>query len=147
MSADLIWMLTKRHNAFLISKRDNCNKRSGLVLTSEPCNITSVHSFKYSGLANETAFGIDAVRETADAADASEDPSSKPVSVCFTRKAKSQVKPCKGVSKQSWKKGARALAKSAQAQVGKARPDLAKAAMAKATHIAKAIRVAKRGDE
>ena len=47
----ILVQLTKRHNAFLISKRDNCNKRSGLVLTSEPCNITSVHSFKYSGSA------------------------------------------------------------------------------------------------
>lgn len=109
-----------------MSKRDNCNKRSGLVLTAEPCNITAKHSFKYSGLANTTAFGIDA----------------DGTKVTVSRKAKNQANPSKGVSKQVWGGHGRRMAKAIEGQT-KARADLTKAAKAKITQLAKAARIAK----
>merc|ERR1711918_46717 len=51
-SSDLIWALTRKSNAFL-------KKRNGLQLTSEPNNLMNKHSFKFSGLANEEAVGVD----------------------------------------------------------------------------------------
>merc|ERR1711966_462585 len=51
-SSDLLWALTKKQNAFLV-------KRNGLQLTSEPNNLMNKHSFKYSGLANVEAVGIE----------------------------------------------------------------------------------------
>merc|ERR1711907_719452 len=51
-SSDLLWALTKKQNAFLV-------KRNGLTLTSEPGNLMNKHSFKYSGLANIEAVGIE----------------------------------------------------------------------------------------
>merc|ERR1712146_326955 len=51
-SSDLLWALTRKNNSFLV-------KRNGLQLTSEPNNLTGKHCFKYSGLANEEAVGIE----------------------------------------------------------------------------------------
>merc|ERR1712224_550690 len=51
-SSDLLWALTRKTNAFLV-------KRNGLQLTSEPNNLMGKHCFKYSGLANEEAVGIE----------------------------------------------------------------------------------------
>merc|ERR1712139_467687 len=51
-SSDLLWALTRKTNAFLV-------KRNGLQLTSEPNNVMNKHSFKYSGLANLEAVGIE----------------------------------------------------------------------------------------
>merc|ERR1712227_117341 len=51
-SSDLLWALTKKSNAFLV-------KRNGLMLTSEPNNLMNKHSFKFSGLANDEAVGVD----------------------------------------------------------------------------------------
>merc|ERR1712146_183043 len=51
-SSDLLWALTRKNNSFLV-------KRNGLQLTSEPNNLTGKHCFKYSGLANEEAVGVE----------------------------------------------------------------------------------------
>merc|ERR1712118_488668 len=51
-SSDLLWALTCKNNSFLV-------KRNGLQLTSEPNNLTGKHCFKYSGLANEEAVGVE----------------------------------------------------------------------------------------
>merc|ERR1739841_371401 len=51
-SSDLLWALTRKTNAFLV-------KRNGLQLTSEPNNLMGKHCFKYSGLANEEAVGVE----------------------------------------------------------------------------------------
>merc|ERR1711862_278853 len=51
-SSDLLWALTRKTNAFLV-------KRNGLQLTSEPNNLMGKHCFKYSGLANEEAVGME----------------------------------------------------------------------------------------
>merc|ERR1711966_431095 len=51
-SSDLLWALTRKTNCFLV-------KRNGLQLTSEPNNLTAKHCFKFSGLANEEAVGVE----------------------------------------------------------------------------------------
>merc|ERR1712153_168357 len=51
-SSDLLWALTRKTNCFLV-------KRNGLQLTSEPNNLTAKHCFKFSGLANEEAEGVE----------------------------------------------------------------------------------------
>merc|ERR1712023_607324 len=51
-SSDLLWALTRKNNSFLV-------KRNGLQQTSEPNNLTGKHCFKYSGLANEEAVGVE----------------------------------------------------------------------------------------
>merc|ERR1711907_449703 len=51
-SPDLVWALTRKTNCFL-------KKRNGLMLTSEPNNLMNKHSFKFSGLANDEAVGVD----------------------------------------------------------------------------------------
>merc|ERR1711998_36581 len=51
-SSDLLWALTKKSNCFLV-------KRNGLQLTTEPNNLMNKNCFKYSGLANEEAVGVE----------------------------------------------------------------------------------------
>merc|ERR1711943_139864 len=46
------WALTRRTNAYLV-------KRNGLQLSSEPNNVANKHSFKFSGLANFEAVGVE----------------------------------------------------------------------------------------
>ncbi|SAM05981.1 hypothetical protein [Absidia glauca] len=53
MSSALVWELIKNNNSFLV-------KRAGLQLSSEPANLTNLHSFKYSGLANDKTVAIQA---------------------------------------------------------------------------------------
>ncbi len=53
MSADLIWELTKKHNSFLHRKNPD-----GTRFTREAGNVTNVHSYKYSGLANEKTVSV-----------------------------------------------------------------------------------------
>ena len=51
-SPDLLWALTRKTNAYLV-------KRNGLQLSSEPNNVANKHSFKFSGLANFEAVGVE----------------------------------------------------------------------------------------
>ncbi|TFK89852.1 ribosomal protein L28e [Polyporus arcularius HHB13444] len=48
MSSDLQWLLLRNSNAFLVKRVPE-----GPILSKEPGNLTNLHSFKYSGLANE----------------------------------------------------------------------------------------------
>jgi len=54
MSADLQWMLLKNQSSFIVRKR----KGTQGELTSEPNNLTQKNSFKFSGLANHKAVGV-----------------------------------------------------------------------------------------
>ncbi|ORX51325.1 ribosomal protein L28e [Hesseltinella vesiculosa] len=55
-SSDLIWALIKNNNSYLV-------KRNGAWFSTEPTNLTNLHSKKFSGLANTKAVGIaDATR-------------------------------------------------------------------------------------
>jgi len=56
LSPDLVWACINKHNSFLV-------KRNGVTFSSEPGNLTNVHSYKFSGLANRTAVDIQAGKE------------------------------------------------------------------------------------
>ncbi|KAF7726700.1 hypothetical protein EC973_008474 [Apophysomyces ossiformis] len=45
MSADLVWELIKNNNSYLV-------KKNGVQFSAEPNNLTNLHSYKFSGLAN-----------------------------------------------------------------------------------------------
>ncbi len=51
----LIWELIKNNNAFLV-------KRNGVCFSTEKQNLTNVHSYKFSGLANKRAVGVELVQ-------------------------------------------------------------------------------------
>ena len=58
VSDSLVWQLTSRNNSFL-QKRNGRTSRSGTVnFSKDPLNIKSLHSFKYSGLANSKAVNV-----------------------------------------------------------------------------------------
>merc|ERR1711939_198209 len=55
-SSDLLWALTRKTNCFMVRRTVGTG---GCTLTSEPNNLMNKHSFKYSGLANQEAVGIE----------------------------------------------------------------------------------------
>jgi len=52
-SSDLQWQLLRTSHSFLV-KRGN----AGHVFSAEPLNVTNTHSYKFSGLANAKAVGV-----------------------------------------------------------------------------------------
>lgn len=58
-SADLIWSLINNHNAKLVKSK----KFGGVRFSSESLNLMNLHSYKYSGLANKKAIGVEAGAE------------------------------------------------------------------------------------
>ncbi|ORZ04917.1 ribosomal protein L28e [Absidia repens] len=115
MSSALVWELIKNNNSFLV-------KRDGLQLSSEPSNLTNLHSFKYSGLANEKTVAIQAA------------PRGVKVTTKKTKKANS---PAKSVNSVVIAKGRRQTAKSVANLIARSkyRPDLLKAALARASAV------------
>ncbi|KAI9569398.1 ribosomal L28e/Mak16 [Boletus coccyginus] len=53
MSADLQWLLLRKHNSFLVKKVPE-----GPIFSTEPGNLRNLHSHKYSGLANAKTIDI-----------------------------------------------------------------------------------------
>ncbi|KAM5539905.1 hypothetical protein V8D89_006408 [Ganoderma adspersum] len=53
MSSDLQWLLLRKNNSFIVKRLVE-----GPILSKEPGNLTNIHSFKYSGLANEKSIAI-----------------------------------------------------------------------------------------
>ncbi|EMD32586.1 hypothetical protein CERSUDRAFT_143604 [Gelatoporia subvermispora B] len=53
MSGDLQWLLLRKQNAFIVKRVPE-----GPVFSREPGNLTNLHSFKYSGLANPKAIDV-----------------------------------------------------------------------------------------
>eukprot|EP00469_Lotharella_globosa_P019385 CAMPEP_0167817652 /NCGR_PEP_ID=MMETSP0112_2-20121227/4329_1 /TAXON_ID=91324 /ORGANISM="Lotharella globosa, Strain CCCM811" /LENGTH=179 /DNA_ID=CAMNT_0007717471 /DNA_START=99 /DNA_END=640 /DNA_ORIENTATION=+ len=51
-SSDLQWLLVRKHNAFQV-------KKDGITFSCEPNNPANISSFKYSGLANTKALGLE----------------------------------------------------------------------------------------
>merc|ERR1712193_570010 len=110
-SSDLLWALTKKTNRFLV-------KRNGLELSSEPGNIMSKNSFKFSGLAN---------LETVDIADNTK-------GITFSRKnKKNSANPARNVVSVDLKKDFRKVAQSIKNKTEGAnyRKDLSKPALAR----------------
>ncbi|KAI0696025.1 ribosomal protein L28e, partial [Cerioporus squamosus] len=53
MSSDLQWLLLRNSNAFIVKRVPE-----GPILSKEPGNLTNLHSYKYSGLANEKTITV-----------------------------------------------------------------------------------------
>lgn len=54
----LVWEVTRKNSSFL-RKKNGHTKRSGKISFSlEPCNLTSLHRFQYSGIANDKVFDV-----------------------------------------------------------------------------------------
>ena len=57
MSDSLVWLLVKNNNAFL-HKRFHTKRAGAVQFSSEPGNLLSVNSFKYSGIANSKTIDL-----------------------------------------------------------------------------------------
>ncbi|EPQ60184.1 ribosomal protein L28e, partial [Gloeophyllum trabeum ATCC 11539] len=53
MSADLQWLLLRNYNSFIVKKVPE-----GPIFSREPGNLPSLHSYKYSGLANQKTVAV-----------------------------------------------------------------------------------------
>ncbi|KAH9885443.1 ribosomal protein L28e [Cubamyces sp. BRFM 1775] len=53
MSGDLQWLLLRKSNSFTVKRVPE-----GPVFSKEPGNLTNIHSWKYSGLANEKTIAV-----------------------------------------------------------------------------------------
>merc|ERR1712137_792313 len=56
MSSELTWQLIRKHNSFI-------RRRDGATFSAEPNNLTNKHAFKWSGLANKNAVGLEVNRD------------------------------------------------------------------------------------
>ncbi|KAI9029077.1 ribosomal protein L28e [Phycomyces nitens] len=113
MSADLVWELIKNNNSFLV-------KRSGVQFSCELNNLTNLNTFKYSGVANAKTVSIH--------------PAVRGIRVALTKPKKIQT-PAKAVNATIINKSRRHTAKSVANLIARSqyRPDLRKAALARAT--------------
>jgi len=115
MSSAVQWELLKKSNRFLV-------KRNGVQFSSDPLNVTNVHSFKYSGLANSKAVGVNVVNNKV---------------VLQTRRTRSVRRPAKSIISTPLNRHQRAGSNRAAAVIKAAtvgsfyRPDLTKHAIAR----------------
>ncbi|XP_017773789.1 PREDICTED: 60S ribosomal protein L28 [Nicrophorus vespilloides] len=121
MSTHLVWSIIRNNNAFLIKKR-NITK----PFSSEPQNLTNLHSYRYNGLIHKKTVGI------VDAAD-------KKGFTVVMKKPKKINKPRESLAKVTMKAGPRrSLHKLRRLmKFGKYRTDLTKAALRRASAILK----------
>ncbi|KAJ1025878.1 hypothetical protein NDA16_002504 [Ustilago loliicola] len=54
-SQDLQWLLVRNNSSFIVKQ-----KGLGRIFSREPRNLTQLHSYKYSGLVNSKAVGLEA---------------------------------------------------------------------------------------
>ena len=57
VSSDLLWELTKDNNVFKL-------KQAQVTLSTDPYNLTNIHSQTYSGLAQTSAVGVEVPKAT-----------------------------------------------------------------------------------
>ncbi|KAK9862910.1 hypothetical protein WJX84_006689 [Apatococcus fuscideae] len=124
VSSQLVWALVKKNNVYLHKGLN------GSQFSSEPGNLYNRHSYKYSGLANEKTVDIRA----------GDDDSSLVIS---KRRPKNINKPNKAVHSVPTKKHASKINTSIAADLKHYRPDLTKAAVARASAVSKSLRVKK----
>ena len=94
-------------------------KRNGIILSREPGNLMNKHSFKYSGLAPAKTVSIQSGAK----------------GITVSTKTKNSTKPSKSLNSSTIYKPARSTTKSVQGIVKGYRPDLVKAAMARASRL------------
>ncbi|KAH8959563.1 hypothetical protein BDL97_06G083100 [Sphagnum fallax] len=130
-STDLVWLLVKNNNKFLVKRNGNSN--ASVTFSSEANNLYNLNSFKYSGLANKKTVAVEAGEGLS--------------VVLATTKTKKANKPSSLVHRSHLKKDFRKMAKTVVNQVvtNGYRPDLKAAALARLSAVHKSLRVAKRG--
>jgi len=118
-SSELIWECIKGGNSFM---RKGLN---GTILSSEPGNLTSKHSYKFSGIANKKT--VDLVTDGSD--------------IVLTKNRTKK----NGKSKTTFKKTnqSRKIMKSVGKEVSGYRKDLADIATRRASSLTKSVRAAK----
>eukprot|EP00249_Psilotum_nudum_P036317 c6795_g1_i1 orf=274-726(-) len=132
VSSDLIWLLVKRNNRYLVKRNGNSN--ASIQFSTEPNNLYNLNTFKYSGLANKKTVSIAAAGEGLSV-------------VLGTTKTKKTNKPADSINRSVLKRDFRRMAKAVVNQVADNgyRPDLKNAALARLTAVHKSLRVAKAG--
>jgi len=132
-SDDLIWLLVKKNNRFLVKR--NGNNTSSITFSSEPNNLYNLNSYKYSGLANKKTVAVL--------------PGEDLSVVLATTKTKKANQPGSLVHRSHLKKDFRKMAKVVNNQVvsNGYRPDLKAAALARLAAVHKSLRVAKAGQK
>ncbi|KAK9840357.1 hypothetical protein WJX74_008241 [Apatococcus lobatus] len=121
-SSQLIWALVKKQNVFLHKGLN------GTQFSSEPGNLYNRHSYKYSGLANEKTVDIRAGDDDASL-------------VISKKRPKNINKPATSVHSVPTKKHAAKVNASVRTELKNYRPDLTKAAVARASAVSKSLRV------
>jgi large subunit ribosomal protein L28e len=120
MSSDLLWLLTRSSNSFLV-------KRGNSVLSKEPGNLTGAHSLKASGLASDKPVVVAA------------GPGNKGVTVSLRKTKKvPAAKVSKAYQTVTLTKGSRSVSKSVAGLVKAYRADLVPMALARAGRILQA---------
>eukprot|EP00245_Coleochaete_scutata_P017327 TRINITY_DN8453_c0_g1_i1.p1 TRINITY_DN8453_c0_g1~~TRINITY_DN8453_c0_g1_i1.p1 ORF type:complete len:151 (+),score=38.39 TRINITY_DN8453_c0_g1_i1:106-558(+) len=131
-SADLLWLLVKKQNKFLVKR--NGNSSASVQFSGEPNNLYNFNSFKFSGLANRKTVEISAAGEGLNV-------------VLSTTKRQKTRNPSALKHSSTLKRDFRTMAKVVVNQVvaNRYRPDLKRAALARLSAVHKALRVAKAG--
>ncbi|CAM9247265.1 unnamed protein product [Sphacelaria rigidula] len=113
----------------------NPNSSGKTVLSAEPNNLMNVNSFKYSGLANSKAVGVEFAKDS----------KGRPCAAMTLKSSKNTLKPKKSVGKSIVKKTFPSVAGAISKQTKGAnyRPDMERAALARWSQIHRALRVQK----
>ncbi|KAI9203974.1 ribosomal L28e/Mak16 [Polychytrium aggregatum] len=114
MSSDLVWLLTKKSNSFLV-------KRNGAEFSREKGNLLNKNSYKFSGIASAQTIGIAQ--------------GAKGVTLTLT-KTKKANHPIKATTEVVFKTGVRGAAKTVKKITNTYRPDLQSAALARLSRVA-----------
>jgi len=114
MSSQLIWQLVKNNNSFLHKGLN------GINLSKEPGNLYNLHSYKYSGIANDRAIHIEG------------DNGSLKITKLISKNAN---KPSKAKNSSSRKKSFQRVTAGLDKELNGYRPDLKKAALARASAV------------
>ncbi|PWN26319.1 ribosomal protein L28e, partial [Jaminaea rosea] len=125
-SQDLQWLLTRQSSSFIVKQ-----KGLGKVFSREPNNLAAIHSYTYSGIVNDKSVGIEAAPKGRGVVVSTRKTKSAPNQVANTR---SEYVVKKGGSRRAAGKVANIVAKNGY------RPDLRKAAVARASMIMRSQR-------
>lgn len=126
-SPDLTWALVAKNNVFIRRSRSATRQKCFRSFSAEAANVTSEHKFKFSGLANDVAVGVNAFKYPKDY---SKKQNATAVAVIVGGKTTKVA----GIFQQQAKAVADAVAAS--------RPDLTVAALAKLSAVQRGLRVA-----
>ena len=125
MSSNVVWELVKRNTAFTL-------KRGNHTFTTEPQNLTNRNTFQYSGFAAPKTVDVSASDDGI---------------VLTTKSAKSDrtSRPSKALTRTTLRKDFRRVARAVKNTTDNYRPDLTKAALARASALNHAKYLSKSG--